>query len=345
MIQYIHVGDYKTGTSWLQRFGYLYHPEINYLGDPNLPPALEKALRHLTDLRDLDYNEDMLREELSEWDKEAKLSLNKINLVSREVLCCSDYISGESALRNAQRLKSLFGNVKIIYVIREQISMLSSIYSQYVKMGGTLNIKDFLVDPIESAGLYERLKYHKQIEMYKKVFGEKEVFIGLYEEFKQNLPEFLTKLYGFIGCKDSSYLPEEMEVYINPSLTTIGATICRFTNHFFRSERHNSTSPPLRLDKIIAKVLTKKKKKEILEQSTILTIPNFYETDDYGKLLYAINMRVIWKAANLVTRIRLGGPPGVPKQLVPSLLDRFKSSNRILIEKHGIPIDTYGWTY
>ena len=204
---FIHVGDYKTGTSWLQQTVFPFHPEIQYLGDHFQKSELNQALRELVDIRDLDFDADKIKSVFVQNIE----SNDKIVGISREALSQSNYITGEHALRNAQRLKAVFGEVKIIYVIREQISMLGSIYSQYLKMGGTRSFEDWFLDPIECKGIIERLKYDKNIEMYQEIFGKENVLTLLFEELKHDKKTFLKKLYSFIGCKDTKFQPKESQ--------------------------------------------------------------------------------------------------------------------------------------
>lgn len=58
---FIHVGDYKTGTSWLQQTVFPFHPEIQYLGDHFHKSELNQALRELVDIRDLDFDADKIK--------------------------------------------------------------------------------------------------------------------------------------------------------------------------------------------------------------------------------------------------------------------------------------------
>ena len=103
--------------------------------------------------------------------------------------------------------------------------MLKSMYSQYIKMGGTLPIKQFVYDPIVTPGLLERLKYHKIIDAYVELFGRENVHIGLFEEFIKDKFTFTNMLYEFIGVRTDIILPAEDNV--NRSLRLPLITVMR----------------------------------------------------------------------------------------------------------------------
>ena len=105
ILDFIHVGDYKTGTTWLQRSVLPFHPEIEYLGDVFKKKELQDVLRELVDVRDLDFDAKKLRKKFT---KNSNKGSKKIYWISREALSQSNYITGENAKRNAVRLKEVF---------------------------------------------------------------------------------------------------------------------------------------------------------------------------------------------------------------------------------------------
>ena len=219
MIDFIHIGDYKTGTSWLQKFYYPRHPSIHYLGGPFQNDQLEHLLHKLIDSRDLDFDALSIRDEIQKHILKDEVRSHGI---CREVFCATNFITGENAKQNAERLLSVFGPVKIIFVIREQFSMLASIYSQYLKMGGTLSLRKFIFDPIICKGLIERLKWHKPVGMYYSIFGKQNVHVKLYEQFKNTKQTFLDDISNFLQIP--SFHPEETNQTVNKSLSKVGHT-------------------------------------------------------------------------------------------------------------------------
>ncbi|MFW5886402.1 MAG: sulfotransferase domain-containing protein [Bacteroidota bacterium] len=346
MINFIHVGDYKTGTTWLQKYAFDTHPEIDYLGDPfryKVDGEFNRYMYELGDTRDVDFQPEILKAKISE-----KLchiyKPNKITGISREALSASNYLTGEHAKRNAERIKAIFGDVKIIFIIREQFSMLASLYSQYIKMGGTLCIADFVFDAYECRGLLERLKYHKTLDMYADIFGKNNVYFDLFERFRLNKNNFLKDIYSFIGCKNTAFLPPEGSKKVNSSLTEGGVLFARFCNHFIRSYHHNRAVNLIPFDKIITKFLPEEKKTMMIEYTEETILPSYGEMDAENRLLFALNSALLGKIRTVSEKITVGNKIKLPGEIEEKLKDRFKESNAVLLKKYNLPVDQHGWS-
>jgi len=341
IVDFIHVGDYKTGTSWLQEKVFPFHPEMQYLGDYFKNKEQQRILREIVDTRDLDFDGESLKKRfLDNFQKEE----NKIVGISREGLSQLGLFDGENAKRIAQRLYDVFGKTKIIYVIREQESMLNSLYSQYVKMGGTRSFKDFFLDPAESRGLIERLKYHKNIKMYQDIFGKENVLVLIYEELKENKKTFLYKTYDFIGCKNKEYIPLNSEKKVNSSLTTYGVYIERQLNKLIRNYHHKRTSSFLDIDKLIYFLLPEKIKDRRAEYTLDYVIPSYNEIDKKQRILYSINMGLTNKFSKFCEKINIGKTYLIDKQIVNQILPLFKESNQKLQNEYNFDVKKYKWT-
>lgn len=339
MVNFLHVGDYKTGTSWMQRFAYPLHPEINYLGGPFKDQNFEKVLNELIDARDLDFDKERIKNKLLVLISQTEIE--KITGISREVFSCTNHITGENARRNAERLFNVFGPVKIIFTIREQLSMIYSIYSQYIKMGGTLPINSFIYDPIVSKGLIERLKWHKQIKMYYEIFGKKNVYIGLYEQFKYDKNSFLKNIYKFLGCRNINFMLKTEEI-VNKRLTNLGVFFSRYCNKFFRSH-YNNSDKLFNMAGIMKFIIKKRKIKAMQEGTERIIFPNYGELDLSDRTAYALN----WKGVSLVRRISekisLGTSFYLPEEKATKISSHFIKSNNILEAKYGLPVRKYGY--
>lgn len=346
MINFIHIGDYKTGTSWMQKYAFNLHPEIKYLGDPfnkKVDKEFNQLMYELVDSRDVDFNADTFRAKIVK--KLNKISsLDKITGMSREAFSASNYITGEHARRNAERIKAVFRDVKIIFIIREQFSMLASIYSQYIKMGGTLTITDFILDSFECRGILERLKYHKTLAMYLEIFGSDKVHFDLFERFRKNKRHFLKDIYAFIGCRDADFFPSEDKTIVNISLTTVGVAFARFCNHFIRSYHHNRAAKFIPVDKMIAKILPKEKKVEMIKNTEQTIIPSYGKLDAKYRLCFAVNSLLLGRIKGLSEKIPFGQKIKVPAEIKKNLEDQFKESNTILLQRYNLPVDQYRWT-
>ncbi len=226
-INFIHIGYQKTATTWLQKNAY-YHPDIKMFN----------VGEHSKLLWNFIYDSEFFFDS----NKYKKIFQSIINTESRN--CCyglswerlsGDFLTGYDAKRIADRLYQVFGKIKIIITIRTQLSMMTSTYSQYIKMGGTCSLKKFLSD-VDVAGyrLLERLKYIGLINYYKKLFGAKNVYIDCYENIRTNQKKYLLRLYNFLNIdvsKISSCLLLSNKV--NKRLSTFSLSLKKMINQFF----------------------------------------------------------------------------------------------------------------
>lgn len=340
MIDLIYIGDYKTGTSWWQDKVLPHHPDICYLDDPVAYPEVVRLMHELIDTRDLDFDTDLLR------DKFQKV-LKNIDYAGRKKIICREALSGkfptgENAKRTAERMRDVFGVTKILIVIREQFAMLKSIYSQYIKIGGTLCLKDFVYSPAVSAGLLEKLKYHKIIDVYRELFGKENVYIGIFEKFKENNEQFVNDVLRFSGC-DIRWSPSDKSQVVNPSLGVVGLELQRFLNHFLHNDMNPSGSI-VSIDRFFSFFLRSGRQREILKKLRNRLVYSSPGTDDVTLLKYAIGFSMTTRMSMLCTRIQFGAKLNFPETLKGELIEEFVQSNRILRDKYNFPVDTYGWS-
>lgn len=338
MIDFIQVGDYKTGTTWLQKYFYPIHSEINYLGGPFQNNELEHLLHLMIDSRDLDFNNIKIHNKILQLLKNSKDIKTGI---CREVFSCTNFISGENARRNAERLFKIFGKVKIIFIIREQISMIQSIYSTYLKTGGTLPLNKFIFDPIISRGLVERVKWHKQIQMYFDIFGKDNVHVGIFEQFKYDKQAFLNEI-----CKHLEIQPFQLindEITLNKGLTTYGALVSRIGNRFFRSYYNNSNINTISA-KIINLFTSKKKLNHLIKDTEKRIIPNYGEYDLVQRKDYALNWRGVVLFRRIAENLTIGKPIKIPGDIAHFLKQSYKESNQLLLNHYKLPVDKYNYS-
>jgi len=339
MIDMIHIGDYKTGTSWLQKFYFSSHPDLHYL-DSGRDQRIIRLMHRLVDERDLDFDAISLRSEFAKVIKDANIEHKKV-AISREALS-GLYPRGEHAKRNAERLFSVFGSTKVLIVIREPFSMLASIYSQYVKMGGTLSMKAFVFDPVVSPGLIERLKYAKMIDAYVKIFGGENVLTVLFDEFEADNQHFGQRVSGFIGCS-SEWSPPLFHQPANPSLTRAGLEVQRIINRFLRNEM-NPGMPLIPFDAVLAQIVGPRVKERLINSVRTRLVYSQPGKDDPYVLRYAINSAATLYISKLCERIRWGRKIAVPDIIVRQLSEEFSPSNRILRDKYHLPVEKFGWS-
>lgn len=297
---YIHIGYPKTATTWLQRHVFSQHPEITYW------TSLEnmKWIRQLPRLHDFDFHPDTYREEILS----SIADNNKIIVVSLESLVGDPFAGGYNSRINADRLHSLFPHAKIVITIRNQLTIIESLYKQYIHEGGSCSLDRFLrLEPYRLHFSMNFLLYDRVIEYYFKLFKESSVAVFLYEALKDNPQDFLVDLFSFLGVnpKESTV---DLGVRSNQGMSLLSLYIARFANRFLYSHRNPGPVIPSRLT-------TARKIRHILQ----------------GRLDPLMLSRISPKK-NLID-----------EGLKNELIKYYKHSNSKLIATLGLPLQKYGY--
>jgi hypothetical protein len=135
-----------------------------------------------------------------------------VPVISHESLSCvpeaGRYLDGPIV---AERLHAAFPEARILMVIREQRSMLLSIYRQYLSGGGgEWPIEVFLGTGREPPGFrailrLEYLEYHHMIGLYQRFFGRDRVLALTYEELRRDPRDFERRVHAFSGSAAQVY--------------------------------------------------------------------------------------------------------------------------------------------
>jgi hypothetical protein len=185
----IHIGNHKTGSKTLQRHLFQNLKYRKFLGDPYKPGSHIEELFERIKYQDLlSYNTQRVKELFNDLkNSEIHDTKNYPVLISDESLV-TPYLGGKMTADPgliANRIKDLFGDVKILYVIRSQITMLPSMYSQFVSPE-FINQRDFeetielhLANQLN--GMMHGLRYDKICDHYIKLFGKKNIKVIPYE--------------------------------------------------------------------------------------------------------------------------------------------------------------------
>jgi hypothetical protein len=101
-----------------------------------------------------------------------------------------------------KQLKEKYPDASVIIFIRNQLEFIPSMYSSYLKRGGTASIAEVFSISSENTGeffSYEFLDYHKTISQFQNVFGKQNVYIFIYEDFLENNTEFMKNFTSIFG--------------------------------------------------------------------------------------------------------------------------------------------------
>ncbi len=108
------------------------------------------------------------------------------------------------ARTHADLLQEIFPAGRILIVVRDQRSMLRSIYGQYLKMGGAQSLARFLTPvegPVHLPGFHlDQLRYDELVSYYQHRFGRERVRVMLFEQLTENAAEFLSEISRFGGA-------------------------------------------------------------------------------------------------------------------------------------------------
>ena len=209
---FIHVGLHKTASTFFQTEVFPHFENTICLTRPYTQQS--RGFNKLQFADDTVYQPEELKIELEQINKE-----NKNIIISDE--CLSGFPQTNYLNRSliANRLNKFFPQAEIILFIRGQKNILLSLYNQYVKMGGTEPIHNYIWLPKEkytyemycsqektnywrkSTRYYNHLTkninpqhflYFNLIHLYHKYFSKVHVF--LYEDFCQNPQQVITRI-------------------------------------------------------------------------------------------------------------------------------------------------------
>jgi hypothetical protein len=162
-----------------------------------------------------------------------------VPVVTAERLSGNPHSGGYDCKELADRLHDVFPDSRVFIVIREQIGMILSSYKQYVRVGGTASLNDYLDPPFyrRSRGLrmplfrFEYFEYHWLIEYYRELFGSDNVLVLPFEQFSREPKDFTRRIMEFAeadGLQSLDSLPYSKSV--NSALTAGTVAMKRRSN-------------------------------------------------------------------------------------------------------------------
>jgi translation initiation factor 2 beta subunit (eIF-2beta)/eIF-5 len=279
----VHVGFHKTATTFLQKAFF----DNNQLGFYQYQRLQCSNLVHkkLASLGPFDKLSSDTINELHQFAKDAA-EKGLLGIISHERLSGYPASGGFDSKLILEHIKEIFPNAKILIIIREQISLIQSVYSQIITDGGGYSLSDFLRYSLEPATVripQFRLSFYefdKYISYCHTLFGKERVLVLPYELLRENYQDFLDKI-GFFALandweniKSSQKLPENFVV--NAKKSILIQNISRVLNSlFYKNQLSNSAL-------IRIKYLPKKLKN--LQQLSNAITPQFIEKNINQKM-------------------------------------------------------------
>lgn len=231
MIDFAHIGLPKSASTLLQSVVFPNHPEITCIGGGQVKHSKEGQ-----------PIEDLWLTEPGAYDAEAAkrgfqrlLSCydTKNTIVGFSEECWSGHgITGHNALLAPERIKRVFGNVKILLILRNPISYIYSQYNQFVKQGGAVTLRSLLDDETFwlKRNIVRKYEYDKLVSRVFELFGKDNTLVLPFEYLRDDASGFCSRIYDFLGVR-----PVECDTTVaNPSVTPQTLAVLRLLNYLDR---------------------------------------------------------------------------------------------------------------
>ena len=239
-----HLGLHKTGTTALQRDWFPAWHDVNVLSTET---AAAREYDDMVCTRDSVYFDAHEGRRMLE----AILDPSRPNLMSREAFSGSPYAGvGKLSLDHRsdilRNLSSSFPEARAILVLRRQDTYAISLYREYLKSGGCLDIRGFCLgsDGVRPVLSLDRFFYLRYVDFLWRAFPAG-VLVLAYERFVAEQQEFLKDFGKFVGVA----MPQvSNSVWNATTLGPKGLRLARFASRFVKSQLNpGGFIPPLRI--------------------------------------------------------------------------------------------------
>lgn len=231
----IHIGYHKTGSTWLGRCVF---PDR----DAGFAVAVRPRDLHsaFVGVNPFAFRPEAAREAL---EPRIRAVRDRVPVLSHERLSGNPHSGGYDSKTIAERLAATFPDARVLVVLREQVSMLVSLYKQYVKRGGAASFERYVGAPPARGPLpafrHDFLEYHHLVGYYQDLFGAANVLALTYELLRKNPAAFLGRLGDFLEVPATN-ARARLE---NVSPSAFSLDLKRHANRYFVRDATNPTPP------------------------------------------------------------------------------------------------------
>ncbi len=277
-INLIHIGFHKTASTLLQEIIFKENKNLNLLNS-NIEKKDLWFYRHFINLSSHEFSKENF---IKQFDKKFNLEINKnqntkkLNILSDENLS-GDPFSGIESYQLMNRIFDCFDNPKILIIIRNQLDMIISIYSNYINNGGTKSFEAWINGPETRWGMiFKKLNYVPLIRDYNQLFSEKNVKVVCYENL-WNSEDGLVSLFKEFNINlnlenSKKSLNRGRSLFLNKIFAYLNFTENKFLKKF--ALRFLNNKPPLSDRKFVKKIIYDKFSKIILHNRELEKLLN-----------------------------------------------------------------------
>ncbi len=197
----IHVGHSRAGASWAQ--DNLFNSKKAGFAMVNRYTKEYKFIEAITNTSVLKFDVKKIRSDLeSVYSKFRKKKL--IPVLSAESLLGNPTTGARDIESITRNLYKMYPNAKIFMMIRNQPSLLRSMYLRYIHAGGIQSLEKFLLK--KSRGGFHCFDincydFYDQYNLYSKIFGKNNILINPLELLISNPNLFLKRIFNFCNLK------------------------------------------------------------------------------------------------------------------------------------------------
>ena len=229
----IHVGVQKAGSTWLQKEVFPTFKDVTVLTKEIESYAIFHRYliygKPVGDDEDSQQRRDTLDRLLAEIESE-----DRTYLLSSEGLSGSQYLKGFDQNAIKQRIQELNCEKKILLLVREQKSLLRSIYKQYVLDGGTLDEDQFQDSRLNAkfldVGFFD---FQSKCELWMDCVTKDNFKVMAYEDISRyGHQTFAAKIGEFFGLELSGKVDER---WVRTGLTGTRLRMVRWFNRYCSS--------------------------------------------------------------------------------------------------------------
>lgn len=227
----IHIGMPRTASTFLQREFFPHVSGFEFYGVDR--SQYSEAFQKILYQDDSYFNAEEIAAEL------APIAENNSILSNELFVGQSLYLQSTNRTRTARRLKQFFPEAEIVLMLRNQVSLLESLYSIGIYSGMTVNPEDYirfldapsntdnpLYSTFAEAETTEGYYFSNLIELYRSLFPN--VHVLLFEDFKSGPAPFAERLSQMLNLKTPPIKNPEKRV--NKSLSARQIKLIRRLN-------------------------------------------------------------------------------------------------------------------